>query len=146
MGVLATGGVAASRRRDARMSVNRLAGLALAVFAFLAIGIGVGAAGTSPLLVLLVVDARAPRSGGDHRVDHDDRRLRDHRRHRRSQSRSVLPSRLVAVMSTASVLALLLAIVAVWGVRSGREGRGVALRQTPCPRAAVRRRDPYGLG
>ena len=122
MGVLATGGVPAATA-TAWMSVNRPAGLALAVFAFLAIGIGVGAAGTS-LLVLLAksVDARrrAPAATivwimmiagfaitagiAGHNLD------------------PFSPSRLVAVMSTASVLALLLAIVAVWGVEAGVKG------------------------
>ena len=118
MGVLAAGGMAAATA-VAWMSVNRPAGIALAIAAFLAIGIGVGAAGTS-LLVLLAksVDPRrrAPAATivwimmiagfaitagiAGHNLD------------------PFTPARLVTVISIANLLALALAIVAVWGVEA----------------------------
>ena len=122
IGVLAVGGIAAATA-TAWMSVNKPAGLALGVVAFLAIGIGVGAAGTS-LLVLLAksVDPkrRAPAATivwimmiagfavtagiAGHNLD------------------PFSPARLVTVISIASLLAFLLATAAIWGIERNVSG------------------------
>ena len=139
MAVLATGGVVAAMA-TAWMSTELSAGIALAVLGFFLIGIGVGAAGTN-LLVLLAK-----------RVD--DRR--------RAPAATIVwvmmiagfavtagvaghlldpysPSRLVAVTSGVSVIAMAVTLLAVWGVE-GRAGPPlpVAERQAPAPKTPFR--------
>ena len=139
MAVLATGGVVAAMA-TAWMSTELSAGIALAVLGFFLIGIGVGAAGTN-LLVLLAK-----------RVD--DRR--------RAPAATIVwvmmiagfavtagvaghlldpysPSRLVAVTSGVSVIAMAVTLLAVWGV----EGRAVsplpvAETEAPAPKTPFR--------
>jgi BCD family chlorophyll transporter-like MFS transporter len=141
MGVLAAGGIGAAVA-TAWMATNAVAGIALAVIAFIAIGVGVGAAGTA-LLVLLA--------------------KRVHERRRAAAATIVWmmmivgfaltatlaghlldpfsPTRLVAVTSGVSVVAFVLALLAVWNV----EGRDVAaqassepVREKPAFREALR--------
>jgi len=139
MAVLATGGVVAAMA-TAWMSAELSAGIALAVLGFFLIGVGVGAAGTN-LLVLLAK-----------RVD--DRR--------RAPAATIVwvmmiagfavtagvaghlldpysPSRLVAVTSGVSVIAMAVTLLAVWGV----EGRAVlplpvAETEAPAPKTPFR--------
>ena len=139
MAVLATGGVVAAMA-TAWMSTELSAGIALAVLGFFLIGVGVGAAGTN-LLVLLAK-----------RVD--DRR--------RAPAATIVwvmmiagfavtagvaghlldpysPSRLVAVTSGVSVIAMAVTLLAVWGV----EGRAVlplpvAETEDPAPKTPFR--------
>ena len=126
MAVLAGGGIVAAVA-TALMANHLLAGIALAVLAFLLIGMGVGAAGTSLLVLVansVLPQRRAPASTimwtmmiagfavtagtAGHFLD------------------PYTPQRLVWVTSVVSVGAFLLAAVALWGV----EGRAVAQRNT----------------
>lgn len=138
MGVLASGGIAAAAA-TAWMSVDRPAGLALAILAFLAIGMGVGAAGTS-LLVLLAksVDPvrRAPAAtivwimmiaGFAVTAGVAGRNLDP-----------FTPARLVAVVSVTSVLAFLLATAAIWGVEAAVSGARAAAPATDGGKPAFR--------
>jgi BCD family chlorophyll transporter-like MFS transporter len=130
MAVLAAGGFLAACA-TALMATHLMAGIALAVVAFMLIGIGVGAAGTS-LLVLLAKRVE-PR--------------------RRAASASIVwvmmiagfavtagtaghflspfsMERLVRVTACVSAIAFLIALAAVWRVE-GREGVAVALPRDP---------------
>ena len=122
MGVLALGGVLAALA-TAWMAVNRAAGVALAVIAFVLIGVGVSASGTS-LLVLLAKRVAPPRRAAaatvvwmmmiagfavtagvaGHLLD------------------PYSPQRLVLVALGVSVLALVLTLVALRGVEGGAAG------------------------
>ncbi len=136
MAVLALGGVAAAIA-TAWMATNPLAGIVLAVIAFAAIGIGVGASGTA-LLVLLAK-----------RVDE----------RRRAAAATIVwmmmiagfavtamlaghlldpfsPARLVAVTSGVSIVAFVVALIAVWNV----EGRAVSSPTLP---EAMRAKPPF---
>lgn len=122
MAVLAAGGVLAALA-TAWMSSSRMAGTGLAIVAFVLIGLGVAAAGTS-LLALLASRVAAPRRAaaattvwimmiaGFVITAGVSGALLD----------PYSPSRLVAVASGVAALALLLTVLAVWGV----EGRPVA--------------------
>jgi len=127
MGVLSFGGVLAAMA-TALMAGNRVAGIALAIVAFALIGIGVGASGTS-LLVLLAK-----------RVDPG----------KRAAAASIVwvmmiagfaitagtaghflepfsMDRLIRVTAVVAGIALLVTVLAVWGV----EGRAAALKTAP---------------
>lgn len=116
MAVLAAGGVVAAAA-TAMMGEAPAAGLALALVAFVMIGLGVGAAGTSLLVLLaaLVVERRRPAAAsivwimmiaGFVLTTAIAGRLLD----------PYSGSRLISVSAGVSVLAFLLALVAVWGI------------------------------
>jgi MFS transporter, BCD family, chlorophyll transporter len=136
MATLAAGVVVAAAA-TARMAHDRLAGIALAVFAFTAVGIGVGAAGTS-LLALMAkrVDAR-----------------------RRAPAATILwlmmiagiavtatiagklldpfsPGRLVQITAGVAALAFVASVLAVWGVEgSEQDAAGPPAKAQPFLRA-----------
>jgi BCD family chlorophyll transporter-like MFS transporter len=128
MAVLALGGILAATA-TALMETDRLAGLALAVFAFMMIGVGVGAAGTS--LLVLLAKRVAPK--------------------RRAASASIVwvmmiagfavtagtaghfldpfsMGRLVRVTAAVSAIAFLISLVAVWRVEGRQVSTGVTSR------------------
>ncbi|WP_144185351.1 BCD family MFS transporter [Elioraea rosea] len=116
MAVLAVGGVVAAAA-TAMMGEAPVAGLALALVAFVMIGLGVGAAGTSLLVLLaaLVVERRRPAAAsivwimmiaGFVLTTAIAGRLLD----------PYSGPRLISVSAGVSVLAFLLALVAVWGI------------------------------
>lgn len=125
MGILALSGAAAATG-TALVGTSPIAGVAIAMLAFLGIGVGVGAAGTS-LLVLLAKrvhpDRRAAAAtivwvmmiGGFIVTAGAAGQLLD----------PFSPARLVAVASVVSVIAFALTLVAVWGV----EGPAVPKRK-----------------
>ncbi len=129
--VLALGGIGAAFA-TAWMGVNLPAGVALAVVSFLLIGLGVGAAGTS-LLVLL-----AKRSGAQ----------------RRAQAATVMwvmmiagfvvtggiaghfldpftPARLIGVTTVVACSAVVLALLAVWGIEEPSANRNMRVDAAP---------------
>jgi BCD family chlorophyll transporter-like MFS transporter len=133
MFVLATGGALAALATT-WMAQDRMAGVALAVVAFLAVGLGVSAGGTS-LLVLLAKRVEAPRrasaaavvwvmmimgfavtaGSAGHWLD------------------PYTPQRLIAVSGAVSLIAVAVSALALWGV----EGRG------PAPSLAAKSRPDF---
>jgi BCD family chlorophyll transporter-like MFS transporter len=135
MAVLAAGGVLAAVA-TAWMARDRTVGIALAALAFTLIGLGVAAAGTS-LLVLLAKRVDAPRRAGAATLvwlmmivgfavtAGVAGRLLD----------PYSPARLVAVSAGVSTLAMIVTVLALWGV----EGRRGAERAAPSAGAAAAR-------
>lgn len=133
MAVLALAGIGATLA-TALMGVNAIAGVALALVAFFFIGVGVGAAGTA-LMVLLAKAVEPERRaaaativwtmmiGGFIVTAMSAGRLLD----------PFSTGRLIAVASGVSVLAFLLAVVAVWGLE----------RQAGAPPEAAQQAVPF---
>ncbi len=138
MAVLAVGGIAAAVA-TALIPASLAAGVALSVVAFLLIGAGVGAAGTSLLVLLasLVAERRRPAAAslvwimmiaGFVLTTAIAGRLLD----------PYSGLRLIAVASGVSVLAFLLACVAVWGIESRH-----APARAAAPVAAAEAKPPF---
>jgi BCD family chlorophyll transporter-like MFS transporter len=138
MAVLAVGGLAAAAA-TALIPSSLPAGVALAVIAFLMIGAGVGAAGTSLLVLLAAVVAERRRPAAASLVwimmiagfvltTAIAGRLLD----------PYSGARLIAVASGVSVLAFLLACLAVWGIEA-RHGPARA----PTPAATAEAKPPF---
>lgn len=133
MGLLALGGVLASVA-TAWMSVNLVAGISLAILAFILIGIGVGACGTSLLVLLakrvgerqraaaattvwlmMIVGFIITASIAGHFLD------------------PFSPERLVMVTASTAAIALVVTLMAVYGI----EGPALAVKATPVTRTAA---------
>ena len=126
----ALGGIGAALA-TAWMATHPMAGIALAVVCVSAASASAWASAGTTLLVLLAkrVDERAAGRRRDHRLGDDDRGIHRHRRDRGPVARSVLADPAGGGCGGVSSLAMIVTLLAVWGIEGPAESARATCRR-----------------